>query len=237
MKMRLLSLLLGVFVSSLALAPAGAFGKTVSVRVEGSTHTLVTRTTVTLGTGSFDKDGNPAHSCTATSAAGALEGATNGSWSGSWTDGLGYFVSKIRGETHPGSPDFYSFWLNDKLATTGICQTELRSGDEVLFFVDQCVFDAAAGACSNGPVLPLELRIAGRQSKDGTTQLTVVAYTATGKTKRVERASILRDGIWLGKTDSHGHFRVNLRRKRTVSYTAIKRGYARSEAVRATLGR
>jgi hypothetical protein len=236
MKMRLLSLLLGAFLCSLALA-SGAWAKSVSVRVEGSTHTLVKRSLVTLGTGSFDKDGNSAHQCSATSAAGALEEATNGSWTGTWSDGLGYFVSNIRGERHSGSPDFFSFWINDKLATSGICQTQLRQGDEILFFVDSCVFDAASGACSNDPVLPLELRLAGHQSKDGSTLVTVVAYTATGKTKIVSKASVLRDGIWLGKTDSHGHLRINLRRKRTVSLTAIKRGYARSDVVRATLGR
>jgi hypothetical protein len=236
MKTRLLSLLLGACLCSLAIASTGAFAKTVSVRVEGQTHTLVKRSLVTLGTGSFTKDGNPDHTCAATSAAGALQEATDGSWSGTWSDGLGYFVSTIRGETHSGSPDFYSFWLNDKLATSGICQTTLKDGDELLFFVDRCVFDAATGACSNDPVLPLDLRLAARQSKDGTTQVTVVAYTATGKTKSVAKASILRDGVWLGKTDSHGHFRVHLR-KRTVSFTAIKRGYARSAAVRATLGR
>jgi hypothetical protein len=236
MKMRLLSLPVGAILCSLVLAPAGAWGKSVSIRVEGSTHTLVKRSTVTLGTGSFSKDGNPTHTCTATSAAGALQAATDGSWSGSWSDGLGYFVSKIRGESHSGSPDFYSFWLNGKLATTGICQTKLKQGDELLFFVDSCVFDASTGACSNDPVLPLEVRVAKHQSKDGSTRVTVVAYTSAGKTKAVAKASLLRDGIWLGKTDSRGHFRLKLRRKRTVSLTAIKRGYARSDAVRATLG-
>jgi hypothetical protein len=236
MKMRLLSLLLGAFLSSLAIVPAGALAKSVSVRVEGATHTLVERSVVTLGTGSVSKDGNPAHSCPAGSAAGALEEAADGSWSGSWSDSLGYFISTIRGETHSGSPDFWSFWVNDRLATTGICQLKPKDGDELLFFVDQCVFDAATGECSN-PVLPLDLRLAAHQSKDGTTQLTVVAYSATGKAKPVAKASIVRDGVWLGKTDSHGHFRVHLRRNRTVSYKAIKRGFARSDAVRATLGR
>jgi hypothetical protein len=236
MSSRRLTLLVGASICSLAVAPSVAAGKTVTLRVEGATHTLVKSSRIILGTGSFDKDGNPAHSCTATSAAGALEEGTSGSWSGSWTDGLGYFVSKIRGESHSGSPDFFSFWLNDKLATSGICTTELKSGDEVLIFVDRCVFDAAAGECSNKPVLPLELKLASKQSRDGSTLATVVAYSATGKTSRVAKASVLRDGVWIGKTDSRGHLRLNLRRKKTVSLTAIKRGYARSDSVRATLG-
>ena len=236
MSQRRLALLVGASVCSLAVAPAGASAKTVSIRVEGATHTLVKTSRVTLGTGSFDKDGNPAHSCTATSAAGALEEATNGSWSGSWSD-FGYFVSKIRGETHSGSPDFYSFWLNDKLASSGMCFTELKSGDDVLIFVDRCVSDAATGACSNKPVLPLEVRLARRQSADGSTLVTVVAYSTTGKPRPVGKASVLRDGIWLGKTDSRGHFRLKLRAKRTVNLTAIKRGYARSDVLRVTLGR
>lgn len=237
MKMRLYSLPLGAILASLVLAPAGAWGKTVSVRVEGANHTLVATTLVTLGTGSFDKDGNPAHSCTATSAAGALEEATTGSWSGAWTDGLGYFVSKIRGETHSGSPDFFTLWRNDRLSSTGICQTELKAGDELLFFVDRCDFDAASGACANQPVLPLEVRIASKESRAGVTVVTVVAYTATGKAKPVAKASVLRNGVWLGKTDEKGRFRVRLRAKKTFSFTAIKRGYTRSAPIRATLGR
>jgi hypothetical protein len=236
MSHRRLALLVGASVCSLAVAPSGAAAKTVTLRVEGATHTLVKTSRITLGTGSFDKDGNPAHSCPATSAAGALEEATNGSWSGTWTDGLGYFVSEIRGEAHSGSPDSFSFWLNDKLASGGVCTTELHSGDDVLIFVARCVFDAALGDCANKPVLPLELRLSRRQSGDGKTLLTVIAHSVTGKASPVGKASVLRDGVWLGKTDSRGRFRLRLRAGRTVNLTAIKRGYARSDVLRATLG-
>jgi len=233
---RLLGFLGGALVSSLALTASGASAaKPITVRVEGATHTVVKRSLVTLGTGSVEKDGNPAHSCTASTVAGGLEAATNGSWSGSWSDGLGYFVQTIRGETHSGTPDFWALWVNHHPATTGICQTRMHAGDDVLFLVDRCVFDAASGACSNKPVLPLELRVARRAVGSGAAVVTVVAYGENGKTRRVAKASVLRDGKWMGKTDARGHLRVRLRSK-TVVLTALKSGYARSEPVRASLG-
>jgi hypothetical protein len=221
---------------ALALAPAVATAQQpITLRVEGATHTVVKKSQVTPGQGSFSKDGDPAHACTASTAAGALETATGGSWGGSWSDGLGYFVQTIRGETHSGSPDFWSLWVNHRPSTTGVCQTEPEAGDDLLFLVDRCVFDAAKGACSNKPVLPLELRLPGRAATGTTVTVTVVAYDEKGKARPLAKASVLRDGTWLGKTDGRGHFRLRLRSK-AVTLTALKRGYSRSEPVRATLG-
>src|SRR5919202_422633 len=80
---------------ALAAAPT-----TVDVRVEGARATLVA-TTVRTTTTPVIKDGDPAHSCTGTSGAGALERATGGRWSGTWSDGLGYSVDAVRGEGRP----------------------------------------------------------------------------------------------------------------------------------------
>jgi hypothetical protein len=106
----------------------------VTVRVEGAADTLIARTALTTTTATVNKDGMAGHDCTGTSAAGALEQATAGDWSGPWFDGFGYSVDTIRGEKHAfgGDPDFWGFFVNDVLASTGICGTELQTGDSVL---------------------------------------------------------------------------------------------------------
>ena len=95
----------------------------------------------------------PRAPCPGTSAAGALELATSGSWSGTWFSGLGYSVETIAGESHPfeaGAPAnfFWSFWLDNKPASTGICEAELNPGDSVLFF-PECFSET--GACPPAP--------------------------------------------------------------------------------------
>jgi hypothetical protein len=113
---------------------AGAAGPAnVTVRVEGDTNTLVPRTALTTTTIPVRKDSDPSHTCTGTSAAGALEQATGGDWSGAWNNGLGYEVDVVRGESHLfASGEYYGFFVNDVLASTGICGAELQTGDSVL---------------------------------------------------------------------------------------------------------
>jgi hypothetical protein len=122
----------------LALAPS-ALAANVNVRVEGTPDTLLPRTATTTGTGTFTKDGDPAHSCSRGSAGGALEAATGGEWSGRWASFGDYEIQTIKGETHTSnagdtSGTYWSFWLNYKYATAGACGTALQEGDDVLFF-------------------------------------------------------------------------------------------------------
>ena len=65
---------------ALLIAAPSALAAEVDVRVEGTPDTLVPRTTVTTQAGSFSKDGDPAHTCSSSSAGGALDRATNGDW-------------------------------------------------------------------------------------------------------------------------------------------------------------
>jgi hypothetical protein len=131
----------GLMVVTLGLlmpAAASAAGPaTVAVRIEGSGGTLVPQTTLTTTTAPVVKDGNAAHSCTGTSATGALEQASGGDWTGPWFSGLGYSVDVIKGESHPfgGDPVYWGFFLNDALASAGLCDpsSELQAGDRVLF--------------------------------------------------------------------------------------------------------
>ena len=62
-----------------------------------------------------------AHTCSGTSAAGALEKATGGDWNGPWFDGLGYSVQRIKGESHIfPAPEYFSLWVNFRAASEGV---------------------------------------------------------------------------------------------------------------------
>jgi hypothetical protein len=128
--------LLGLAAVVLAAWPAVAVAAgpaNVTIRVEGDADTIVPRTALITSSTTLNKDGTAGHDCTGTSAAGALEQATVGNWTGTWSNGLGYSVDAVRGESHTfGSGEFWGLFLNDALASTGICGAELQTGDSVL---------------------------------------------------------------------------------------------------------
>ena len=119
--------------------PAGAAN--VGFRVEGAGDTLIARTVVSTSAGSFTKDGDPSHSCSNESAGGALERATAGDWGGRWASFGDYEVQAIKGERYESGPgdssgNYWSFWVNYRPASTGICGTTMQEGDDVLLFPD-----------------------------------------------------------------------------------------------------
>jgi hypothetical protein len=132
--MRRRSLGLAAVIAALAATPALAAPSPVTVRVEGATDTLIPRTALTTTTATVNKDGVAGHDCTGTSAAGALEQASGGDWNGTWSSPpLFYSVDAIKGESHLfSSGQFWGFFINDALASTGICGAELQTGDSVL---------------------------------------------------------------------------------------------------------
>jgi hypothetical protein len=194
MMSRLLVVLAGGALLGALAGPAFAAGPAdVTVRVEGATQTLVPRTAVHTDTTPVNKDGQPAHTCSGTAAAGALEKATGGDWGGPWFDGLGYNVQTIKGETHAyPAPEYFSLWINHRSATEGICgtTTELQQGDEVLFFVDRCISDPQTFLCTNAPVLPLELGSPGRVAPGAPFNVSVVEYAADGTPSPVAGATV-----------------------------------------------
>jgi hypothetical protein len=135
---RLAAVCAGALAACLLLAPAVMAGEpsTVTVRVEGSSATLLGPTQVTTTTAPVVKDGNPADSCPGTNASGALELATKGNWQGSWYgEGIGYSVETILGESHLFSgPTYWEFWLDNAPAAKGVCEQEIKDGDTLLFF-------------------------------------------------------------------------------------------------------
>ena len=132
--MRRRSLGLVAVIAAVVATPALAAPSPVTVRVEGATDTLIPRTALTTTTATVNKDGVAGHDCTGTSAAGALEQASGGHWTGTWSSPpLFYSVDAIKGESHLfSSGQFWGFFINDALASTGICGAELQTGDSVL---------------------------------------------------------------------------------------------------------
>src|SRR3954447_21602297 len=132
-----------VFATS-ASAAAGPIN--IHVRIEGAKRTLVPERSVTLADAPVVKDGNPDHSCPGQTALGALQQGTQGAWDGSWSEGLGYFVSAIKGEK-PGGNDFFDLWVDHREATAGFCDETLNAGDSVLIFRQTCVYDPSTQLC------------------------------------------------------------------------------------------
>ena len=149
MPRRTIGAIVGVLAATCLAAPLAQAARPakVTVRVESLTRTLVSRT-VTTTRRAVVKDGS--HSCTGTSAAGALEQATGGDWTASWFDGLGYALDSVDG-VRPAGFDYWTLWINGRSSLTGLCDTELQSGDEVLEYI---CHDAQPPtyACANRPL-------------------------------------------------------------------------------------
>ncbi len=200
---------------------------TVTVAVEGSTGTLVEPTQVLTTTTPVVKDGNQADSCTGTSAAGALQLATNGDWNGDWFNGLGYSVETIEGQSYPFTqPYYWSFWLDHKPSTAGICEVELNSGDSILFF-PEC-FSETSGVCPPAPnPLGIEAPAVAEPGKPVT--VTVTSYAnATGAPSPAVGATVSGKGVST-TTDSSGHATVVFPAVGTFSLEANAAGAVRSE--------
>jgi hypothetical protein len=115
---------LAVVASTAAFAAAAFAGPTVTVRVEGEHSTLLSATTVTLGTP------DPLNTCPANSVAAAINLATGGNWDHK------SFTETILGETHSfAHSDTWAEWVNYKWGG-GICNDLLGEGDEVLMVAD-----------------------------------------------------------------------------------------------------
>ncbi|MGH2911719.1 MAG: hypothetical protein ACRDJ3_04510 [Solirubrobacteraceae bacterium] len=147
--------------SSLALPMAGqasSGGTPVSVRVEGLAKTLLPETTVNAKPKTINKDGKPTDVCEGASGAVALEDATHGHWTaGGFFSGLGYSLEGIEGESYSFSSSYYwSFWVDNKPSTTGICAA-VHAKEKLLFF-PQCSKESAS-SCPQGMFDPAVLLV------------------------------------------------------------------------------
>ena len=221
-----------VCLAALAAAPAAhAAPANVILRVEGAPSTLVEEAGLRTTLQPVNKSGAAGEECTGTSAAGALEQGTAGDWNGPYFGpGLGYSVERIRQESYPfDNPDraFWTLWVNNRASQTGICQTELQEGDEVLFFVDRCDFDGQR--CANDPVLPLGLRAPAGGRTDAPAEVSVVRYDPQGATEPVGGARVTGPSVD-ATTSADGTASVRFGQDGPVRLKASKPGSARSAA-------
>ena len=231
---RRMSLALGaVCLCLLASAPVvlAAGPAPVTVRVEGVNATLVPPTEATTTTAQVIKDGNSAHACAGTSAAGALELATSGSWNGTWFEGFDYSVETIVGETHlfePTAPAnfFWAFWLNNEPSSLGICTVELNPGDSILFF-PECFSEV--GACPPAPN-PLGITAPGIAEAGSPITVTVTSYAnASGAPTPADGATVTAGNV-SATTDPSGHATLTPAGTGNVVLRVTAPGSVRTEA-------
>ncbi len=207
--------------SVLTSAAVAAEPATVTVRVEGAAGTVLPPTQVTTTAAPVVKEG---HSCAGSSAAGALELATSGNWSGSWFEPGGFFVETIEGDSYAGSPSgYWSFWLNNKPASTGICEAELQTGASILFF-PECF-----GECPTPPnPLGIESPAVAEVGKPVT--VTVTSYAnSNGAPSPANGATIAYDGTTT-QTDSGGHATLTFSHAGNTEVKVTAPGSVRTEA-------
>jgi Domain of unknown function (DUF4430) len=214
----------GATVAAVALltgAASAAPGPAVTVRVEGVKRTLLAPTVVHIHAGSITKGGAPSGACPAKSAAGALDTATRHHWVGTWSSSFNdYEVTSILGEAHSFSTNLYwSVWINNKYATTGVCEIKLRRGDQVLF--------AAEGSKTEDPIA---IEAPSSATVGHTFQVTVVSFSEAGKSRPLAGAAVSVAGH-SGKTDSHGTVPLTPSSIGTFTINAAHTGYIRAAPV------
>ena len=167
----------------------GGKGTPVGVRVEGISKTLLAETTVFAKAANIDKDGKPADVCEGDTAAVALQDATHGNWAaGTFSSGLGYPVIAIFGESYPFTSSYYwSFWVDNKPATTGICGATVHRGDRFLFF-PQCSQEVAT-SCPQGLFNPNVLALSAPKRARAGKAITVSVSALANLTGKASHAS------------------------------------------------
>jgi len=202
-------------------AAAVAAGTTVSVRVEGLNRTLLPTTTVHTHTGTITRGGTPGSTCPSTNAAGALNVATHGRWGGSYTSGEGLSVTQILGETHTfTSPNYWSFWVNNRYATSGICGLKLHAGEQLLF----------AAVSQKGNPFPIVLSGPSHATAGHPFELKVSYYNAKGKATALAGARVRGAGL-NAVSNKQGVVSVAAQHTGRLKYTATESGYIRSAPV------
>jgi hypothetical protein len=206
----------------LSTSAALAAGTTVSVRVEGLKRTLLESATVHTHSGWIRKGGTPTGVCAATTAAGALDLATKHDWNGSYSSGQGLSVTSIFGEKHAfSSPNYWSIWVNNRYAPSGVCGLKLTKGEHLLF----------AATSSTGNALPLGLSGPATATKGHAFRLKVVSYNGKGSSGPLA-------GVHLGGgvSNSAGIVTVTESHTGTYRFTASQAGYIRSARVSVRVG-
>lgn len=208
-----------------------ASGTPVSIRIEGMKRTLLAETTLKVKARSIDPDGKPADTCEGDTAAAALQLATKGKWTaGAYYSGLGYSVAGLFGESYPFTSDYYwSFWVDGKVATTGICGATLHPGEKLLFF-PQCSKESAA-ECPDGLFDPPVLQIGAPKHARADSTITVTVSSLNNLTGKAAPGAGVK--LKLGKrtvtTNAAGKARLRLAKAGKAQIFATATGAIRDE--------
>jgi hypothetical protein len=178
-------------------------------------------------TATVNKDGQAGHTCTGTSVAGALEMATGGAWTATWSSSFKYFVTGIKGETPAGS-DSFALWVNGKFSNTGVCDTPLQQGDDVLFFVGRCE-PPSFTVCT----VPLVLTVPATATAGQPFSVRVVELANGGEQTPVDGATV-SGGDAPATTGADGIATVTLAANGTLRATKAGRARSASEPVAVT---
>jgi len=218
-------LVAGLVVAAVLPPTALARPANVHVRAEGLTATALPRTAVTTTTAAVNKDGQAGHSCSGTSAAGALERATGGNWTGTWFDGLGYAVEGVRGVRVDPMSQYWAFWINYQYSTKGVCGAELQPGDDVLLYVD------CFASCTSPKPLRL-LRVPAKAAPASSASLLVQEFSADSTTGATTSAPAAGATVTVGgrqfTTAANGVAHVTFSGTGPVNVQATKPGYVRT---------
>jgi hypothetical protein len=223
--------LLALTAFALAGAPSALASANVTVRIEGIDKTLLAPAQVTTdGATTVVKDGNSEHSCSGASAAGALQLATGGSWNGEWFGGFGYSAETILGETHAFEPGaaanyFWSYWLDNKASSVGICEGELQPGQSVLFF-PECFSET--GACP-APPNPLGVSAPPVAERGAPVAVTVTSYDNVSGAASPAAGATVAGGGASATTDALGHATLAIAQAGSIQLQVSAPGAVRTE--------
>ena len=187
------------------------------MRVEGKNKTLLAQTAPLSGLATLSRGG---HSCTANTGAAALQAATHGSWGGTWSSQYKDFeITKIKGETdsYSATKSYWEVFVDDKPASTGVCNLKLKGSDEILF---------AAVGNSEKPGSPIAIKAITPATSETAGQVVAVAYSSKGKAAPLAGATVTVGGKNVGKTNAKGI--VNFEHA-SGTVVVSKTGYIRDE--------
>ena len=168
---------------ALALAPPALAGPSVTIRVEGKAKTMVEEQRLATPDAPVPTSTG---TCNGNTALGALHQAVAGDWSGNGTYGT-EFVERIRDENYPlgATPDGWTFWVNNKEASSGPCDYTAQEGDQILYLVEplrvrRLDVRESAGAAARAPSARR------RRARPPPSEVTVVRYDTGGNAAPVE---------------------------------------------------
>ena len=136
-----------------------------------------------------------------------------------YSSGLGVEITKVLGETHRFSAKgfYWGVWVNDKFASTGLCELKLKPGDRLLL----------APAPGSGTTYPIILT-APATATAGKAFSVKASYfkTSKGKAKALKGVKVTDGGA---VTATNGGATVTVTKPGKVTLVATLKGYIRAE--------